>query len=477
MNPPNQNSLIQVKQTRTVACVARERVLSLLDPDTFLELFALAGQEGSAGVVTGSGYLQDQPVYVFSQDSTVDHGAMTVAQAEKIHKLYLLAEKTGCPVIGIFDSKGAKITEANAMLTAYADILAKANRLSGVVPQFALVLGPCTGTAAMLAGSADLLVMAKGGELFLNPPFVTAAKEPQSATAADATTLGQVGIATIVAPDQATAIEQLRKAVAMFPQNNLAPAPVTDHAMESDTASMIGTIAEGVLEGQSVALILAAVADQDSLLPLWDTFGTGVQLALATVGGTPVGMIAHDPANGALDADACDKTARLIQLCDAFHVPLVTFVNTAGFAMTADPLLIRQATRLAHLYAEATTPQVTFLIGQAIGAAYLSFAAPGNADLTFGWPSGAVSAMPLTAAVEFLFHDKLKGTKDLEASRKELVGDYLDQTAGALRLAERGHLDGVIAPEDTRTTLLSALDLLSSKRQTTLPKKHAVMPL
>lgn len=476
MNAPN--NISQAKQTRQTACVARERLLALLDPDTFLELFPFAGNEGSAGVITGSGYIADQPVYVFSQDSTVDHGAMTVVQAAKIKKIYDLAEKTGCPVIALFDSNGAKVSQANEMLTAYSEILSKANRLSGMVPQFALVLGPCTGTAALLACSADLLLIAEGGELFLNPPFVTATKEPApDKNIAGAVAIGQAGIAAVVSPDEPSALATLRQAVSMFPQNNLAPAPLVEDATESTTLSALATIGETLSLRQEATPILTAVADQDSLLPLWDTFGTGVRIALGTVAGAPVGMIAHDPANGDLDADACDKTVRFVQLCDAFHIPLVTFVNTAGFALTANPLLIRHSARLAHAYSEATTPQVTFLIGQAIGAAYLAFAAPANDDLTLAWPSAAISAMPLEATVEFLHHDKLKGTTDLEASRGELIADYLQQTAGAFRLAEQGHIDGVIAPAETRDALISAIELLASKRQSNLPKKHAVMPL
>ena len=477
MNPESKmNLLAEYVEKTSQDTPARKRLLTLFDENTFVELDAFAGMgEDLCGVVAGYGYVGDTFVYAYSQDVTAASGAVTRAHAKKISKVYDLAAKTGCPVVGIFDSKGAKLTEANEMLDAYGEILAKTSTISGVVPQIAAVLGTCAGTSALLACGADFLVMSEQAELFLNAPFVTTARG-EDENAGTAGYAAKSGIASVVAEDEDAALAEVRKIVSMFPQNNLAPAPLFEGSERPDAAELIAK-AYADVDSMCARSLVDAVADDGSVVELQAEFGKGVVTALGTVSGAAVGFIVNDEANGELDVDACDKATRLIRVCDAFSLPVITLVNTKGFQMTACPVLIRKSARLAHAYAEATTAKITVICGQAIGAAYMAFASNANTDVTYAWPTAVISAMGLEATVEFLSHDKLKGTADLEQSREDLVDEYIDTVAGAFKAAENGYVDDVIAPENTRAAIIHAMEMLAGKRVSNLPKKHSIMPL
>lgn len=460
-------------------CVARQRLLQLFDHDTFMELDACVGQNGASGVITATGYIGEAPVYAFSQDITTDEGAVNKLNAKKISKLYDLATKTGCPVIALFDSKGAKVSEGNEMLDAYGEIVSKANRISGLVPQLAAVLGTCAGTSALMACSSDVLVMTKTAQLFLNPPFLTA-KNDQQQQSATAEFVAQAGIAAIVEQDDSAAIERLRHLISMLPQNNLSPAPLLEGEENTDALSMLkraGTDRAHLADIDGSAIVEALV-DKGSAVFVHKEFGKGVVTALGRIAGATVGLIVNDEKNGVLNADACDKSTRLIRFCDAFHIPIVTLVNTEGFEWTSNPMLIRKSAALAHAYSEATSPKITVIIGQAIGAAYLSFAASANADITLAWSNAVVSAMGLAASAEFLSDDQPKDFgNDVEQFRQQQIAAYIEAVAGAPRLAEQGYIDGMIAAEDTRFSIMRAMDMLAGKRESTLPKKHSIMPI
>ena len=439
-----------------------------------MDAFAGVGEE-LCGVITGYGYVGDTFVYAYSQDVNAAGGALTKAHAKKISKIYDLATKTGCPVVGIFDSNGAKLSEANEMLDAYGEILAKTSAVSGVVPQIAAVLGTCAGTSAMLACGADFLVMSEKAELFLNAPFVTNAKG-EDKEAGTAGFVAKAGIASVIAEGDDSALEEVRKIISMFPQNNLAPAPLFETAENAQATDLIAK-AYADVDNMCAKSLVEAIADADSVVELQADFGTGIVVALATISGATVGFIANNEANGELDIDACDKATRFIRVCDAFNIPVVTLVNTKGFKVTACPVLIRKSARLAHAYAEATTAKITVICGQAIGAAYMAFASNANTDVTYAWPTAAISAMGLEATVEFLSHDKLKGTTNLEQSKQELIDEYVNTVAGALKAAENGFVDDVIAPDNTRFAIIRAMEMLAGKRVSNLPRKHSIMPL
>lgn len=472
MNPESKmNKLAEYVALTEKETPARTRIETLFDADTFVELDAFAGLgEETSGVIVGYGYVGEDLVYAYSQDVTADNGALTKVHANKIKKVYELASKTGCPVVGIFDSNGAKLSEGNEMLKAYSEILALTNNLSGVVPQIAVVAGVCAGTSAMMACSADFVVMTEKAELFLNAPFVTSAKGG-SKEAGTAKFVAEAGIANIVAADDEAALEQVRKIISVMPQNNLSPAPLFETAENAEGASLIAKAVADV-DQMCAKSVIEAVSDADSVVEFNADFAPGIVTAFGLVSGAAVGFVANQESAGEFDAKACDKAARFVRTCDAFNIPVVSLVNTKGFAMSACPRLIKESAKLAHAYAEATTAKMSVICGQAIGAAYLAMAA-NNADITFAWTTAAISAIGLEAYVEFTAHDRLKGAADLETARKELIEEYIDAEAGAFKAAENGFVDAVIDPAQTRSAIIRGIEMLAGKRESRMPKKHS----
>lgn len=458
--------LAEMRELADKPTTARERLSMLFDDGTFNELDAFTIGE-NAGVVTGFGYIEGNPVYAFSQDITVDGGAVGRIHAAKVNKVYQLALKTGCPVIGIFDSNGARLSEGHDAMAAYGEMLAQSNNLSGVVPQIALVLGTCAGISAMLASSADFCVMSKKAQLFLTAPFVAEAKGEGTEGAGSAENAAKAGVAGIVAEDDSDAIEQARKLVSLLPTNNLSAVPVWEYAEP-----------EAVLTAEACAKTAAVgVADADSVLELSKEYAENVFTALATVGGATVGLVATV---GVVCAHAASKTARFVRVCDAFNIPVITFVDTEGFVPSSKAELageIQDAAKLAHAYAEATCPKVSVITGKAYGAAYIAFAGKAaNSDITLAWPTAVISALSPETSVEFFWHDKLKGAEDVASKRAELAEEYAETEASPFAAAKAGYLEDVIDPAQTRAAVLSALDMLSSKRVSKLPKKHGNLP-
>lgn len=443
---------------------ARKRIASLFDQDSFVELDAFAASNGEpCGVVTGYGYVDGNPVYVFSQDIKASSGAVTMAHAKKIKKVYELASKTGAPVVGIYDSNGAKLTEGVDALAAYGEMLASVNNLSGVVPQISLVLGTCAGVSAMMACSADFVVMSKKAEFFL--------ASSGDSTKDSAAAAAKAGTVHIVAKNDDEGVENARKLLSMLPSNNLSAAPLFDFAAPEAAPA----------EGEAVKDTIKAIADADSVVELQAEFGATAVTALATVNGNVVGFAATDKQAGNLCAHGSAKISRFVRLCDAFNIPVVTLVDVEGFRATENDELagsIREVAKLAHAYAEATTPKISVITGAAYGSAYIALAGKGaNADLVFAWENASVSALNPDASVELFWHDKLKKTKNLAQSRQELAAEYKQTLGSAFEAARGGHIDAVIDPAETRANVASALDMLAGKRVSKLPKKHGNMPL
>lgn len=411
---------------------ARKRLEKLFDQGTFLELDGLAAKE----VVIGFGSVDGAPAYAFAQDSTVNGGAIGRAQAEKIAKVYDLAIKTGAPVVGVYDSHGAYLKEGADMMAALGDLVMKASRLSGVVPQISLIAGVCGGSAALMASMADLVVKSDKGELFL-----TAHEEAEKAA----------GVVHVEAENEEDAIASVRSLINLLPINNLSIAPVADAAE--------ATGSEG----------LESVVDAGSMVELLDGFGDNVTAGLARVAGNAA-VVAD--IHGQLDADSSVKLARMVRMADAFSLPVVTLVDCEGFDT------VREAAKVAHTYAEATTPKVTVITGAAVGAAYMALAGKAaGADVVFAWPQAVVSAMKPEAAVEVLWNDKLAQMKDPLKERAQLVQEYKDTEATPFDAAEAGYIENVIEPAETRANVVAALDMLAGKRVATLPRKHSNMPL
>ncbi|MGW8114728.1 carboxyl transferase domain-containing protein [Caproicibacterium sp. NSD3] len=419
---------------------------SLFDKGTFHEIgrFSKSG-ETYTEACAGFGMVEGCPLYAFAQDSDVNGGAMSKAQAEKVRKIYALAVKTGAPIVGVFDSIGGKLVEKGDLLSAYGEILRDANNLSGVVPQISLILGPCIGTSAMIAAGADFIVMSKKGQLTIAP-------NGEGGFAQEA---AENGTAALIKDSEEEAIKAVRQLIVKLPSNNLEPAAFME---ESEAASVPAA-------GNTAKEAAKATASKDSIIELSPDFGKDVFSAFSGVGiGTTVGLVSYD---GELSEDDCVKAARFIRFCDAFSVPVVSFVNAKGF------LSLRAASMLSSAYAEATAAKVTIAVGDAYGPVYIAVAGKGaNADSVVAWPQAVISALaPETAAV-FLWNDKLKDSKDSISDRKKMIEEYRTTEASPLQAAAQGLIENVIEPEETRSQIQKDLTMLSGKRVHTFPKKH-----
>ncbi len=436
---------------------ARRRLAALFDDGAYTEVGSLSMEKDSlASVITAYGYVNGSLVYAFSQDNTVNSGAVGTVHAQKIAKLYSLAAKTGRPVVGIHDSNGAFIDGTVDSLNAYGEMIGTAASVSGVVPQISVIAGVCAGSAAMLACSADFVVMTKDAELYVAPNG--------KSTAADA---AKAGTAAVVCDDDDAAISAAKELLRLIPENNLTAVPVYEYE-ENAFAS-----------GNTLSDTVNNTADADSVTELYEGFGKASYTALATVAGSTAGIVATNKTKDKLTADDSAKIARFVRTCDAFGIPVITFVDTEGFDGEGEAAgSVRNMTMLAGAYAEATTAKVTLVTGKAYGPAFVALASRGaNADFTFAYDNAVISPLAPVTAVEFLWHEKLAGAANAAAKREELANEYIAEYATAEKAAYRNAVDEVISPAQTRTKLAEALEILSGKRVSRLPKKHNNLPL
>ncbi len=439
---------------------AKKRLAALFDDGIYTEIDAYAKcNDDLTGVAAAYGFVNGTPVYAFSQDSSVKSGAVSKAHAAKIAKVFDLASRNGVPVVGIYDSCGAFIEDGAEAMNAYGEILAHTANLSGVVPQIAVIAGVCSGSAAVIAASADFVIMSEEGALYLNAG-ATAHDSPTATTADQAAGLRRKK--TLTAKDDKDAVEQAKKLVSLMPQNNLSPVPEFEYA-ES------GKKAEG-----SASDIAVAIADEGSVTELYADFGKASFTALATIGGATAGIVATNKTTDKLTSDDTAKLARFVRLCDAFSVPVVTIVDTEGFESGAEA--VRNTAKAASAYAEATTVKISLVTGKAYGSAFVALAGNNaNADMTFAYPDAVIAPMNPIAAAEFLYHDELKGASDVKAKREEIAKRYADEKASAFDAAAKGAVDEIIEPANVRAKIISVLDISAGKRMVKqLPKKHNV---
>lgn len=427
-------------KTKIAETSAYKTLTSFFDQDSFTSIDTLAkSQDTYAEVVAGYGTVQGLPVYAFAQNKDFCGGAMSKAQAAKIKKVYDLALKTGCPVFGFYDSKGGRLNEGNALLAGYGEVLNASSQLSGVVPQVSVVLGSCLGTCALNAVSADFVIMSKKAKLSLDTLGANCGSKVNAET----------GVANIIAEDKMDAVEKARELACYLPSNNLNTAPQAD-SVEPD------------YEGKCIC---HQVADAGSILRInWD-FGTNVSTNLNRVAGQVTGFV--NTKSGVFTSDDCTKIAKFVRFCDAFSIPVISFVDTEGFED------IKSAAKVTSAYAEATTAKISIVTGKAVGAGYIALAGTGaNADVVYALPDAIISPVNPEAAALIMAPEKMNVPV---AQQKAVAEAFAKENLSAVNAAENCFVDDVVELASLRYAVVNALEMLSGKRVSTLAKKHSTI--
>jgi len=481
--------------------LARERLNILLDSGSFVELDRLRthdctdfGMEqekffGDA-VVTGYGAIDSRLVYVYSQDFTVFGGSLSRVVADKICKVMDMALKNGAPVIGINDSGGARIQEGVDSLAGYGEIFQRNVMASGVVPQITAILGPCAGGAVYSPAITDFIFMLKTNSyMFITGPDVIKTvthEEVSKETLGGAEThASRSGVAHFAAGSEKDCLLMIRDLIGFLPGNNQEDPPFrpnTDDPLRRDKR-LRTLIPDNPNRPYDMKELITAVVDEGYFYEVQAEFARNILVGFAHLGGRSVGIVANQPANlaGCLDINAAVKAARFIRFCDCFNIPVVTFVDVPGFLPGTEQEyhgIIRHGAKLLYAYAEATVPKVTVVTRKAYGGGYIVMASKHlRGDINFAYPTAEIAVMGPEGAINIVFRDELQKAADPANTREQLIGKYRDTFANPFKAAESGYIDGIIYPEETRPTLIRALDMLKNKQDHHPPKKHGNIPL
>ncbi|WP_373294964.1 acyl-CoA carboxylase subunit beta [Streptomyces fuscichromogenes] len=495
------------KQHAKGKLTARERIELLLDEDSFVELDEFAQHRSSNfgleknrpygdGVVTGYGTVDGRPVAVFSQDFTVFGGALGEVYGQKIVKVMDFALKTGCPVIGVNDSGGARIQEGVASLGAYGEIFRRNTHASGVIPQISLVVGPCAGGAVYSPAITDFTVMVdQTSHMFITGPDViktVTGEDVGFEELGGARTHNSVsGVAHHMAGDEKDAVEYIKQLLSYLPSNNLSEPPVfpeeADLALTDEDLELDTLVPDSANQPYDIHTVLEHVLDDAEFFETQSLFAPNIVTGFGRVEGHPVGIVANQPMQfaGCLDIKASEKAARFVRTCDAFNVPVLTFVDVPGFLPGVDQEhdgIIRRGAKLIYAYAEATVPLITVITRKAFGGAYDVMGSKHlGADLNLAWPTAQIAVMGAQGAVNILHRRTIAEAEangeDAEAVRARLIQEYEDTLLNPYTAAERGYVDAVIMPSDTRRHIVKGLRQLRTKRESLPPKKHGNIPL
>ena len=477
---------------------ARERIRRLLDPGSFVELDAFVTHRSTQfdmaerralgdGVVTGYGQIGGRQVFIFSHDASFMGGSLGEAFAEKVCKVMELAERTGAPVIGINDSAGARIQEGVVSLAGYADIFYRNVRLSGVVPQLSLIAGPCTGGAVYSPAITDFtLIVRRVGYMFITGPDVvrvtTGEKVDQEQLGGADIHSQRSGVAHFEADSEDQAFLQLRELLSFLPQNSWEEAPLLSCADPVDRADP--ELQEIIPESQNIPYdmraVIGRIVDDGKFLEVQALFAPNLVVGFARLDGQSVGVVGNQPRHlaGALDINASTKGARFVRFCDAFNIPLVTFVDVPGFLPGTDQEhggIIRHGAKLLYAFAEASVPKLTVITRKAYGGAYDVMCSKHiGADLNLAWPTAEIAVMGAEGAVQFL--GRPRGGQ-APADREALIASYRERFANPYQAAERGYVDDVIEPRHTRAALISGLRMARGKHLPEPRRRHGNIPL
>ncbi|MEK7444866.1 MAG: acyl-CoA carboxylase subunit beta [candidate division NC10 bacterium] len=489
------------RQHRAGKKTARERLELLLDKGSFAEMDKLVVHQSrdfgmdaqrfpGDGVVVGSGRIHGRPVYVFAQDFTVFGGSLSEAYARKICKIMDLAMKTGVPVIGLNDSGGARIQEGVVSLAGYADIFLRNTLASGVIPQISAIMGPCAGGAVYSPAITDFVFMVKHSSyMFVTGPDVIKAVTHEEVSFEElggaSTHGGTSGVAHFAAESEDECLALIRELMTFLPQNNMEDPPVRQALDPPDRIDeeLQSAVPEQPNKPYDIKDIVGPVLDDCYFFEVQADYAPNIVIGFGRLNGRPVGVVANQPAHlaGCLDISASLKAARFVRFCDCFNIPIVTFVDVPGFLPgTAQEYggIIKHGAKLLYAYCEATVPKLTVITRKAYGGAYDVMSSKHiRGDANFAYPTAEIAVMGPDGAVNILYRREMDAAKDPAALKEEKTREYREKFANPYVAAERGYVDEVIEPKDTRRKLIQALEVLHTKRDQNPPKKHGNIPL
>jgi propionyl-CoA carboxylase beta chain len=489
------------KQHEKGKLTARERIEKLLDPGSFQELDTFVrhrtyefdmqkNKPWGDAVVTGHGLIDGRPVCVFSQDFTVFGGSLGEVMAEKMCKVMDLAARIGCPVIGINDSGGARIQEGVVSLGAYGDVFVRNVECSGVIPQISLIMGPCAGGAVYSPAMTDFIFMVKEtSHMFITGPDViktVTGEEPTFEELGGAMTHNtKSGVAHFAADDEEQCLEDARYLMSFLPQNNLEVPPRVEPADDPDRMeeALDSIVPDNPNKPYDMREVVALIVDDGEFFEVHEHFAKNIVVGFSRLNGRPIGVVGNQPAAlaGVLDINSSEKAARFVRFCDAFNIPLVTFTDVPGFLPGTSQEwggIIRHGAKLLYAFTEATVPKLTVVTRKAYGGAYdVMNSKHMLADFNFAWPQAEVAVMGPEGAVNIIFRRDLAKSPTPDERRQKLISDYKARFANPYSAAERGYIDDVIVPHETRPKLIRALETLQTKRVPGPKRKHGNIPL
>jgi acetyl-CoA/propionyl-CoA carboxylase len=479
---------------------ARERLNLLLDSNSFVELDKFVTHRSDDpelkryygdGIITGFGTIDGRQVFVYVYDFTVLGGSLGEMSGKRISKVMRHAMKVGCPIIGILDSGGARIQEGVSSLDGYGDIFFQNSLASGVIPQITASIGPCAGGAVYSPAMTDFVIMVENiGQMFVTGPEVVKQVLSQDVTFEELggakTHASKSGVAHFVAKDEIDCMDKIKTLLSYLPQNNKEEPLKLENENEDINRlnqNIINILPENPYHPYDIKEIIKSVVDDEKFFEVHESFAENIVVGFARLNGNSVGIIANQPLflAGALDINSSVKAARFVRFCDSFNIPIITFVDTPGYLPGSDQEhngIIRHGSKLLSAYCEATVPKITCIIGKAYGGAYIAMGSKNlGTDINYAWPTAEIAVLGPEAAVTIVHRKSLKNSPDAIEIKKNLAKEYRNKFANPYIAAERGTIDLVIDPMETRPMLISALDMLSNKRESRPWKKHGNMNL
>ena len=471
---------------------ARERINLLLDENSFIEIDRFTSNSDNAipgdSVIVGTGTINGKNICVYSQDFTVMGGSLSKVAADKICKIMDIAISTGCPMIGIIDSGGARIQEGVHSLVGYGSIFTKNVRSSGVIPQISIIVGPSAGGATYSPAITDFIFMVKDmGQMYITGPDVVKQVTGENTTheelGGSESHMTKSGVCHFIYNDETDCFNNVKKLLNYLPQNNQELVQNIENSEPEAKENLSDILPENSNTPYDMNLIIKKILDKNSFMEVEENYAKNIIIGFGKIGGKNIGLIAQQPNHlaGVIDIKASEKAARFIRFCDAFNIPIISLVDVPGFLPGLDQEhngIIRRGAKLLYAYAEATVPKISIIIRKAYGGAYIVMSSKSLlSDLNYAWPSAEVAVMGPEAAIKILYRKELKSSNNSKKLEKELLEKYKKEVMTPYTLAENGYIEDLILPEETRKTIINSLKILENKRELLPPKKHGNIPL